>query len=327
MRSDIAKVICEDARRGSRDDSKMTARFNAAFKPSRDSDDRHEDYANLDCLPRTEGMKKRINVYYGGGKEFSENLGALRGLIIKNVGKNWDKIYSALCDLVKPNGINVHRHVHQHLSDFIHLETKMVDGQVCCHGSDFKFPRSILDWIPLKKYANMHIYGSKRMGGYFYFVHPETRCITRIKRDKEVERPVAETKFIRREDEIFLKLNGVWWQLELAANFQRRHKKCISTSGTIIFITEMRWALSHIEVKIGDKRVCIFEYIRDIVDWRKEKWSETKLFNPKDREPKGNVIIGKRQLGSKELKKLGVVNDSAKEPVWKKTKAGWKNIA
>src|ERR1700677_2812836 len=110
MRTDIAKVICEDARRGSRDDSKMTARFKAAFKPSRDNDDRHEDYNDLDCLPRTEGMQSRIKHNWGERRDFSENLGALRGLIVKNVGKNWDKIYSALCQLVKPNGINIHRH-------------------------------------------------------------------------------------------------------------------------------------------------------------------------------------------------------------------------
>jgi hypothetical protein len=314
MRSDIAKVICEDARRGSRDDSKMTARFKAAFKPAHDVDDRHEDYADLDCLPKQAGMRRHVNVYYGGGKEFSENLGALRGLIVKNVGKNWDKIYSALCQLVKPNGINVHRHVHQHLSDFIHIETKIVDGQVCCHGMIYRGDRA-LDWFPLKEYATSQYRRSDN--NYFYYVDPKTRCIARWKFPKEKHRePKAET-FIRNDDGVFVKINGIWWKLKIVENYLTPVRSWLGTAwGTRMVPMYQNMTVIARGEDGKESRVDVGTYIGEYLHYRGNVLGD-----------KNAVAIGKRQLNGKELKTLSLTNDEAKEPIWKKTKSGWKNIA
>lgn len=89
MRQDIAKVICEDGRRGSRDNTGIDQRHDKFYRyRDKDSEDRNGEYAHLDALPRHEGMRHRVKIGYGELRGFSENLAPIRGLVVKNVGKN-----------------------------------------------------------------------------------------------------------------------------------------------------------------------------------------------------------------------------------------------
>jgi hypothetical protein len=206
MRRDIKKVICEDGRRGDKSYSGGQKDFDGYFKYSRESDDRFEEFADLDCLPKQESMTKRLGWEM---RSFSENLGALRGLVTKNVGKNWDKIYSDLCKIVSPTGSQVERHVHQHLGDFIEIDTRINSA------GEIEVQKYSGSWEPLS-YAWVD-----------YYVHPKTRCICRIKHKKKdrygfgsyAERKKAEAHARRRDTKNplvqFHKFNGCWWRVDL----------------------------------------------------------------------------------------------------------------
>ena len=208
MRQDLAKVICEKERKGSRDYMGGTKGYEQEFR-YRNREDRDEEYADLDCLPKQESMTRRLRA--GGTRNFSENLGALRGLIAKNVGKNWDKLYSAICAQVSPTGTNLERHVHQHLPDFIYAKTRMGE-----HGVEvFTVPGSFDDgWEPITK-----IQSWRRAA---YYVHPVTRCIVKIKTTrKKVDfpffkrpKPPAPIHIDALHQLHFI--NQLWWLVTLA---------------------------------------------------------------------------------------------------------------
>ncbi len=202
MRSDLKKVICEDGRRGS---GGYTKGWEKNFE-DRDSD---SEFAKLECLPSVESMTKRL----GGDKRgFSENLGALRGLIAKNVGKSWDKLYSQICRQVSPTGTRVEQHVHQHLPDFIHIQTRIG-------------PTGKIEVIQFR--GNWEAIDALRFSRRDYYVHPKTRCIVRLKkagsykvdmREGRAEAAKRRQDIFRTTDDPLLQLHrmkGLWWAVTL----------------------------------------------------------------------------------------------------------------
>lgn len=205
-RKDLAKALCEDGRRGSRDYMGGNKGFEKDHK-FRNAEDREEEYSDLESLPKRESMKYRLRGDWDGGRQFSENLAPLYGLIHKHVGKNWDKLYSEICELAPPNGSNIFRHVHQHLHDYIGTNT-----QLCADGT-----------IQVNRYDGWY---SPESAGYDYYVHPTSRCIIRVDPSKKVSRyahlkswlpahvPLADICRVT-ESELYVKFYGIWYVYRL----------------------------------------------------------------------------------------------------------------
>jgi hypothetical protein len=103
MRSDMAKVIVERPRFGSRIKGKP--------KGLR----RRQQRLGHEGMPRREGMKRRCN---GNCKSLNEHLGPLRRYLMAQVGRPWDKVFADICRHINRNSA-VQDHVRDHVDDYV----------------------------------------------------------------------------------------------------------------------------------------------------------------------------------------------------------------
>lgn len=112
MRSDMAKVIVERPRVGSR-------------SPSRKKGYRkYLQSTPVDELPRSEPMLGR---WHGMGKWLNEHLGPMRRFLRSNVGRPWNKVHQDLCEHVSFDDA-VQGHVLSHIFDYVHLHVEVKDS-------------------------------------------------------------------------------------------------------------------------------------------------------------------------------------------------------
>lgn len=190
MRKDLNKVLVERERRGS-EDSYSSARRSKKFT---DNDYEGQPHGN------TEPMKIR---YGYKTKNFSENLRPLYGLIRKNVGKNWDKFYSKLCEVFDMKSV-INNHILQHLYSYCSNKVYEKDDELWVHGSGY--------------HGDYPLNGSNIQ----YFIHPKTKIITKnkhyktyreVNRKRDEERSKELFKTERRLDDgrLVRKINDVWY--------------------------------------------------------------------------------------------------------------------
>ncbi len=162
MRNDIKKVICERERSGPRD-YLIGPDYDKRHKSARDMQNGEDEYPDLEDLPKQESMTARFG--WDGMRDFSDRLGAIKGLVRKAEGKSWDKVYSQLCRQVSPTGTTTEQHVHQHLSQYICTKTRFDEnGDVEClnwRGGTYVYPHQLSE---------------------DYYVHPKTRLVVKVKR-------------------------------------------------------------------------------------------------------------------------------------------------
>ncbi len=109
MRSDMAKVIVERPRVGSR-------------SPSRKKGYRkYVQSTAVDELPRSEPMLGR---WRGRGKWLNEHLGPMRRFLRSNVGRPWNKVHQDLCEHVSFDNA-VQGHVLAHIYQYVHLHVEV----------------------------------------------------------------------------------------------------------------------------------------------------------------------------------------------------------
>ncbi len=286
MRPDIHKVICERERRGSRDYNPGKD-YDSRFRVSREHrEDREEEYHELENLPKYESMQARFG--YDDSRAFSDRLGAIKGLIRKSEGKNWDKIYSELCRHVSPTGTVVQQHVHQHLESYICRETRIgPDGDVECLGTWD-------NWV-----APHQIWPD-------YYVHPKTRCVTKVKgrpknrrRGSRQEREAAErhARFRYSENPLvqYHKINGMWFLIQLApVTYEFK-----TVPGLVPWITVERWCEVDRAKRIQGSGANVAPVLG---------LSPTNEFGGR-REYK---VVGKKALSHQQLKYCKLSNDPAK---------------
>jgi hypothetical protein len=280
MRPDLAKVICEDGRRGPRGYMGCRKGYERRLR-YRNADDRDQAHADLDAMPAYESMTRRLS---GGGRWFSENLGALRGLVARSRGRNWDRVYGELCRLVSPTGSNIERHVHQHLPDFIVTRTRMGEGGVECIGWRG-------EWRPVAE-----------AGRGQYFVHPISRCVMRIKRRRADRPPPEQRLIVPGADPLtrYGRLSGLWYELRLEPALYLRVS---STDG--------------LRVRLAQRDLAA-ELVGDVLRGREPRTWRGEPAHEHDRRRRvlvhGDdlVAIGKRSLGRRELRRLGLVNAVAR---------------
>lgn len=114
MRADMAKVIVERPRFGSR-------------LPSRKKGYRKMLQLMGDQLPAREPM-----LGHWGGKErsFNEHLGPMRRYLRSQIGRPWNKVHQDLCEYVSFDCV-VQKHVLTHVDDYVQRLVSRVDGRIC----------------------------------------------------------------------------------------------------------------------------------------------------------------------------------------------------
>lgn len=196
MRSDFNRVLTEDPRRGSRTKFReyRRAKGNAVF------DD--------EFSGGKESMMKRRRIAKGERKSFGDLLGPLEGWVFKQVGKNWDDVYSEVCRLFDRRS-QIKDHVHQHIfRDFVETNTKFIDGKVCV------FDRWN-GWVPIEKRFRRNFY-----------VHPVTGVLCNAEKQGEPgSAKKAEAEKQEHLNRVFRAHNkdahlyfegGLWWVYFLA---------------------------------------------------------------------------------------------------------------
>jgi hypothetical protein len=149
MRSDMAKVIVERPRHGSRQKARKGYRKQwQRFAP--------EDF------PKREG----VFAHKGRTKWFSERLGPLRKYLQKQVGRPWNMVFSEICEHLRCDSV-IQSHVRDHLLDFIIVNVIEIDGTPC--------------------YGDGRRYAKPLQFGYwtFLYVCPRTGLVRRIKPAKQ----------------------------------------------------------------------------------------------------------------------------------------------
>jgi hypothetical protein len=112
MRHDMAKVLVERPRLGTRERLKRCKRHQ---RPWRDPDD------TLEREPMSRGR---------GTKHLSENFGPLTRYLQSQVGRPWDKVYAEISAHLRPTNA-VQQHVRDHLEDFVMVRVwRDADGLV-----------------------------------------------------------------------------------------------------------------------------------------------------------------------------------------------------
>ena len=125
MRADMAKVLVERPRPGSREGS----------APGKGYTTRVRRMMAEGGTPVREGMTARS----GGARPFNEHLGPLRRYVVSQVGRPWDKVYSEICAHVDRGNV-VQKHILTHLFEYVVTDVILIDGTPCA-GPSVRWPR------------------------------------------------------------------------------------------------------------------------------------------------------------------------------------------
>lgn len=127
MRADMAKVLVERPRPGSRQKSRPRKGYRTAARKGLEAGD----------APAREGMTARC----GGTRFFNEHLAPLRRFLDKRVGRPWDKVLSEISARIDRGNV-VQKHILTHLFDYVVTQTTLIDGEPC-HAAGYLVGRSV----------------------------------------------------------------------------------------------------------------------------------------------------------------------------------------
>ena len=178
MRADMAKVIVERPRVGSR-----------ARNAGKGYRKRLQRYG-LEDAPRRESIYRRG----GRTKSLNEHLGPLRRYLRKQVGRPWNLVFSEICENIRLDSA-VQSHVRDHVWDYVELHVVEIDG-VPCYGAGWFSgqPISARHWRSL-------------------YVCPRTGLLREIKHQARTRRAV-EVKHVRIDAErVWWRLGEIWFEV------------------------------------------------------------------------------------------------------------------
>jgi hypothetical protein len=148
VRADLNKVMCESPRVGGDDFHEYRPRMKQFVDHYEDLDD--DIILNGDSSGPRVGIRSS-KVYWNGRKSFNEHLNPLRGIIRKNVGRRWDKVYSELCSVFDKRSV-INQHILIHL--FQYVETKNIyvrDGKLWfLENSSYRPSNGDGNFVPLR---------------------------------------------------------------------------------------------------------------------------------------------------------------------------------
>lgn len=255
MRADMAKVIVERPRRG---------HATLHYRRPRGT------VEQLEELPAVEGIRNRRRTR--DWKEFSDVLGPLRNFVQSRVGRPWNKVYSEICERLKPTS-TPQQHVLDHLKQMVETNTwRSADGRVMCH---------------------QRYHGDQEVHDTCY-VDPDTgilrqakisRSLRRQYREKEAAKP---KEFIKVGDERELhKVEGVWYWAVFSD------------------WPAPRFVYDKIETIRGDGVIHVVQVRREL----KSGPNDVIAVLPGPKIPGERYRSGKRQASGRDLREHGVQND------------------
>lgn len=115
MRADMAKVIVERPRYGSRARGKPKGYRRALQRLAADGGPAHE------------AMKARCR---NSGKMLNEHLGPLRRYLDRQVGRLWDAVFAEICERIDRSNA-VQDHVRDHVAHYVAVHVLLIDGVPC----------------------------------------------------------------------------------------------------------------------------------------------------------------------------------------------------
>jgi hypothetical protein len=123
MRPDMAKVIVERPRHGSRSPSRKKG---------------YRKYVQLTPIDEQRTKEPMLGSWKGRGRWLNEHLGPMRRFLRSNVGRPWNKVHQELCEYVSFDNA-VQGHVLAHIYDYVHLHVDVIDS-----GTVYRMPRRSL---------------------------------------------------------------------------------------------------------------------------------------------------------------------------------------
>jgi hypothetical protein len=195
MRSDMAKVLCEEPRHGAR--LKERKGYKRELARTALEDQPVKERGNL---------HQRWHGKWGDGKEFGEHLGPLKRFILSSCGRPWNEVYSEIRKVVKP-GTVVNNHLYSHLYGYVTVNVVEKDGE-------FYDPVS-------SKYGSSRVYT-------LTFVHPQTGILCRTPKTKRPKTRRQKTeRVIRLNDNIAYARDkkGIWYECKLIPLSKEKIKK------------------------------------------------------------------------------------------------------
>lgn len=141
MRPDLNKLLCERERSRSKD--------------------KFRNFRNTKRIKEFEGSRLTRGITYGyDSKVFNENLNPLYNFIRSCKGKNWDKVYSEICQTFDKRSV-INQHVLDHLFQFVERNVIRRDD------GDLYILSTYNGMIPLRDSLSE------------FYVHPETKILTK----------------------------------------------------------------------------------------------------------------------------------------------------
>jgi hypothetical protein len=209
MREDLNKLLCERERPRSWDhysNYRNLDRFERQYVDAFEFDDDEV----LDPFTGVgSGSRESMKYRYGyDSKQFNENLNPLWGVVRKNVGRKWDKVYSELCEVFDKRSV-INQHILTHLFDFVELNVVVTDGKLWVNQRYYSHPRLLRD-------SDVEYYVDPRDGILKRNAHRKSYKV--VQRELNAAKKVEEAKTKRVVDadtELHL-INGVWFEVKFA---------------------------------------------------------------------------------------------------------------
>lgn len=117
MRADMAKVLVERPRPGSRHGSRPSNGYKKRCQKA---------MAHADGAP----TRERITAPYNWTRPFNEHLAPLRRYIESQVGRPWNKIHAEICAHIDRGNV-VQKHILTHLFEYVITHVILIDGEPC----------------------------------------------------------------------------------------------------------------------------------------------------------------------------------------------------
>lgn len=226
MRKDMAKVLVEDGRINGGDGARKLKRQHRRRS-------RERFHQSPEEAPKREPMSGHRN-YGWYAKELNEFLNPLQRFLESRVGQPWSKVYSEIRENLSPNN-TVQMHIMQHLWQYVDRNVKVADcgtlveahRRMPYQGYHHSPEHVQRDKARLRYYDQFRINGRQGWKPYTrnqwprFFIHPVTGILwdTRDKRLPEGKSFWPASKVQKKAHQEgyrhFVKEDGIWYELEI----------------------------------------------------------------------------------------------------------------
>jgi hypothetical protein len=321
MRSDIQYVVIERPRSGA---SKHEVRRRRR---------KNNDKRFFEDAPVNQSSSRGSWGYHG--KQLTDFLEPLYGLLRKRCGQRWDDVYSEIRSGLNPSS-TTHKHVFDHLKEAVELNASVDEN-----GDPWVPDRSVR-----RRYYGEHLYeperpGWRRLDRYRrrrvsqFWVHPETNILHEVPY-REISKPVArDVEHLLVDGKVYHRFDGTWFEVDIQPvpsghrwGVAKRVWVPARENALGMVVQNAYWKDDHgpIDVVLGMR----IDGTALTMPWREKNTPRRRLFDEREAFRHRQSFYGRdglrraverlygnanvyaarkgRQLNTKELRRLGVVN-------------------